>query len=50
MPNYAIDYEYTERCSAFIPANNEEDARYMIENEEKELPGFKILNIEEVID
>lgn len=50
MPNYAVDYEYTENCSTVISANNEDDALYLIEQEERDLPGFKVLNVEEMID
>lgn len=50
MPKYAITYEYTETCSTIISANNEDDAQFLLEQEEQDLKGLNVLSIEEVID
>lgn len=54
MPNYEVDYSYTEYGSFIVPANNEADAKVIAEQEIKEtFPGIEnveIINANEVTD
>lgn len=50
MPNFAIDYKYTDFGTEIINANTEDDAVNIAENELCHLEDFEVENVEEIIE